>query len=598
MLAMPEIGLIRSILRVLDNPMTDTALAALLLSPVCGFTPGELGQLKTYGKRRRLYLQLCTVAGSRQLPETLRPLQSRCEMVCTLLGELRDAAERLPLEDCIREVYQLTDLLSLQSLYEDAPQRRERLNTFAQLAQGYRENAELSSQSCLSGWLRYLDHLEESGRELEYKPADGGNGCVRIKTIHRSKGLEYPFVLLAHMEQSFSHKPGLSRFQADENGLIGLQILDGETLQKSRTVAMEYLLADVYRRQRSEEMRLLYVALTRARQQLLLVTDGLQPKKSITSASRLGELLRQYPAVGKLLAPYAKNMQDWLVYFLFSTGEAEHLARAIQGTGSTSALADYVVTEVIPASKRETAVIPVTAHADADALARMREQLAFRYTSPQTVIAAKNSVTELSHPDTSVLLKSPAFTIEGKSGKVRRLRGAARGSAVHKLLQYMDFSAGAADPAGECSRLLEEGILTEAEAEAVTPQDLAAFFGSGLYQRIAVSPEVIKEKQFFVRISELRLPEESALAQQYAGTDGILIGKADLLFREGDGWILVDYKTDHAADGGSLLEKYSMQLGLYRLAAELVLGEPVREAYLYSFALDCALPVALDEITY
>jgi ATP-dependent exoDNAse (exonuclease V) beta subunit len=142
-----------------------------------------------------------------------------------------------------------------------------------------------------------------------------------------------------------------------------------------------------------------------------------------------------------------------------------------------------------------------------------------------------------------------------KSGSGSRLQGAQRGTAVHKMLQYMDFSAAAEDPEAELHRLQKTGCLTDAEAEALKPEKLSAFFTSDLYQRIAASERVEKEWQFFVEIGDLALPEDSGLHRNYAGTDGILIGTMDLLFREADGWVLVDYKTDYVRKPEELTEE-------------------------------------------
>jgi ATP-dependent helicase/nuclease subunit A len=166
------------------------------------------------------------------------------------------------------------------------------------------------------------------------------------------------------------------------------------------------------------------------------------------------------------------------------------------------------------------------------------------------------------------------------------------------MLQYMDFGSAAADTEAEIQRLRKEGFLNEAEMEALPAEKIKAFLESSLFGRIAASELILREKQLFVKIGELALPEESMLARRYADTEGVLIGTMDLLFRESDGWVLVDYKTDYAHDGSELLDKYSIQLGLYQKAAELIMGEPVKEAYIYSFTLDKALAVDLLHMDY
>ncbi len=602
LLAYEEIHLINNLLRITDNPMTDAAMAAILLSPVCGFTAEDLALLKVYGKQKRLYLQMQKILMDTDLPGLPVALRSKCQAFMELLTAMRQAAEQTALEDCIRMIYDMTDLLSLQGLYGDAERRREHLDAYRQAAQSYRENADLTSQSSLSGWLRYLDRLIAAGNDLDSMNAPEDSSSVMIKTIHKSKGLEYPFVFLAHLEHRFNTIADSSEpIQASENGLLGLHLFDRENFLKMNTVTYRYLLTGRHRRQKSEEMRLLYVALTRAKQQLFLVMQE-EGIKIASAFSNIGALLEDAPALAPLLAQRAVSMQDWLYLFLYSTGEAAHYRKAAEeGISNRSALLDYCVWKK-PATEPHPDPEPAEPHAvpDAELLSKMEQQLAFTYTSPCVGLVSKYSVTMLAHPEenTERRIKEPRFLKENSAGNAKKLKGSARGTAVHKIMQCLDFRSAENNLAAELDRLLRDGFITDAERDTVKPEELAAFFGSALYKRIAASDEVCREKQLFVRIGELHLPEGSALATQYRDTDGILIGTMDLLFHEKDGWVLVDYKTDHSNSEDYFLERYDLQLGLYQKAAELLLGEKVKEAYLYSFTLGKALAVDLDTIFY
>ncbi len=600
LLGLPEIHLIWNLLRTIDNPMTDAAMAAVLTSPVYGFTAEDLALLKLHGKCRRLYLQMRTVAKKQEAE--LSSLRMRCTAFLEQLHELRRIAEQMPLEDCIQAVYDATDLLSLQGLYEDGAQRREHLEVFRQEAQHYRENADLSAQGCLSGWLHYLGRLTAAQKDIEIKPSATDSNCVSVKTIHKSKGLEYPFVFVAHLDQRFNtSSDAKSAIQASEDGLLGLYLYDRERYQKAQSITFQYLLGSARKRQKSEELRLLYVALTRAEQQLFLVMDKVQKGavKSGTAACNLGELLQMSPQTAQLLAPGAACMQDWLLYYLHSSGEAVHFERAAdEGISNTSELVEYRVwTKNAAVIQDEPEPMTIQAEPDESILEQMHRQLAFTYMSPQTTLASKYSVTQLAHPEEiPETAKKPRLMLEAQEAK--SLSGADKGSAVHKMMQLMDMKRAAADPAAEVTYLWERGILSEAEASSIEPEKLQTFFSSALYQRIAAAREVQRERNLFVRIGELHLPEQSVLMTQYAGTDGVLIGTMDLLFREDDGWVLVDYKTDYVRRGEELLNEYSLQLGLYQKAAELLLDASVKQAFIYSFTLGEAFEVKLDEIMY
>lgn len=615
----PEIRMISNILRLIDNPLTDVPAASVMLSPAYGFTTQDLLDLKTVSKRSRIYLQMqklmqdCADAET-EVPAHLEVLCRKCAEFTEQLSRMRDAADAMPLESLIMRIYDETDLLSLQSLYEDAQLRRANLQAYVRLAQDYRKYAEQTAQCGIGAWLRHLDSISGSSLELTAVPKNTED-CVSIKTIHKSKGLEYPFVFLARMNHRFSNKPSKALFLTDESGMIGLHPIDREQFSKSHTSAFRCLLADTYRRQRSEEMRLFYVALTRAQQQLFLAMDRTEcmrfcygtVKQSGKGEKKpmMSQLLQSCPEAVPEYAAEATSMLDWVMQYLLSGSEAHHLLHALEHEENcSSGHVDYVVCNASAAKPEEAEpdMLPAASVHEIDQalLQTMQQQLAFRYESQQSELISKYSVTALSHPESEFegRLAKPSFLYKPQTGKKRALSGAKRGTAVHKMLQYMDFSRAAEDPQQELIRLEEEGFLTELETETLTPEKLTAFFASGLYRRIAASEQIDKEKQFFVKISELALPERSALRRMYAGTDGVLIGTMDLLFREDDGWVLVDYKTDHVRTAQELTDAYSLQLALYQKAAERVLGARVKQAFIYSFTLDCAIEVALDKVEF
>ena len=590
LLDLPEIHLIRSLLRVADNPMTDTALAAVMLSAVGGFTAEELAELKLYANENRLFKQMQTLKNSEALPAEAEMLRKKVSDCLELIASLQETAVRLPLEDAIWEIYALTDLFAIQSVYEDAPMRRSHLDAFARMAGDYSRFADLTAQSCLSGWLRYLDRLEAGGRKLEIKPGAGVQGSVRIKTIHRSKGLEFPFVFAAKLGTPFSKKPSQAAFQAATDGMLGLRLLDRETCIRSATPSYWYLLDDVYRRQTSEELRLLYVALTRAEQQLFLVTDHPEGAKSnATAAGKLGTLLELDPKLTELLAPCAGCMQDWILYFLLSGKDREHMQLLMQGEESRGAYADYRIWHYHPFEQPQ---LPAPqAEPDAQQIAVMRKQLSFTYRTEQSALVSKNTVTQLAHPETGVmeLMHKPQFTLENGTGST--LLGTARGTAVHKIMQLIDFSLAERDPQAALDALLAEHAVSEAEYQSITAAHLEAFFHSELYRRIAEAKSVERERKIFVELGKLELPEHPEIIAPYRGTDSILIGTMDLMFREPDGWVILDYKTDYATAGEKLVREYTLQLRLYRAAAEQIFGERVKALYLWSFSLDSALEI-------
>ncbi len=602
----PEIRLAYNYLRIIDNPLTDISMANVLFSEIYGFTAQDLTELKIVTKRRRIYLQIHAYLADEVHEQQL--LYGKCHAFMSQFEKIRSMAESMSLEHFIQYLYDETDLLSLQSLYEDDQLRRCNLQTFRQLSADYREHAELNAQGSIADWLRYLDSVAEKGLEVGGLPQAAEN-CVAIKTIHKSKGLEYPFIILAHPEITFSNQPAKSLFHTNEKGLLGLRVIDRENFSKSTTAVYQYLLAEIFRRQRSEEMRLFYVALTRAQQQLILVADRSECRKYCLGAwdtkskaeeiLMMARLLEHCPSAVPSLSAEADSMLEWILMYLLSEDTASILSAIDDGKNCTSSYAEYIVCNAAqPEAEPEAELIRNTSSVDEAMLEKMQQQLAFHYDSKQKDLVSKYSVTMLAHPEQefSLRLSEPSFLHESRTAD--SLRGAQKGTAVHKMLQYMDFASAANDPQAEIERLLNAGYLTELESQTLTKNKLFAFFESELYHRIAASDNVQKEKQVFVQIGELDLPKDSPLHQKYVNTDGILIGTMDLLFKEDDGWVLVDYKTDAKKTAEQLEEHYRLQLGLYRKAAERILGEPVKEAYIYSFTLDTVIAVDLRNVQF
>ena len=594
LLELPEIRLVHCILRIADNPMTDTAMAAVMLSAVGGFTAEELAKLKLFGggQHRRLYRQMTALADEKQPAQELETLQIKVQKFLSLLRDMQEALLRYPLEEAIWEIYGQTDLLALQSIYDDAEQRRSRLDIFAQLAGDYSRFADLTAQSCLSGGLRYLDRLQDSEKKLECKSGAVVQGCVQLLTIHGSKGLEFPFVFCANLDNRFKKNESKASILLSEDGMTGLKIYDRNTCLQYRTNAFPYLVNQQQNRQTSEELRLLYVALTRAKQQLFLVLHNPESTNAY-SAGKLACLLHEMPEMAVTFARYATSMQDWILHFLLSGKDRQHMADLLEGKESSGLYAEYRQWHYNPVEPAEPMVH--TSVPDAAQMAAIRRNLSFTYVTPQSELISKNSVTQLAHPEDGVLdqLHDPQFSLESQNGTVPVLKGTARGTAVHKLMQLMDFSLGAQDPKKALDALLAAGAVTESECACITPEHLEAFFASPLYRRIAAADRVERERKIFVELGTLKLPSHPELVELYRGTDSTMIGTMDLIFHEPDGWVILDYKTDYEkADGEEELKrKYALQMQLYRSAAELIFAEPVKALYLYSFSLDKAIEI-------
>ena len=617
-LAAPEIRLLLDMLRAVDDPLLDAPLAAMMLSPMFGFSLDDLAALRIADRKRRLFPamehlrrlwirehepeKVTKKAKSAEKPEDQPEekfpadfdpaLLQRVFGLLDFLGEMRLFAATETPEQLIRRLMAQTDFLGLTRLAADAAipgsgaQKKANLRALAQHAKHCEENR----GGGLSGFLRYLDALTVRGADLPGGSVPNGtDNAVSIKTIHKSKGLEAPFVILANSDHRFSREDDKKTCQFHAETGIGFKLNDPAVFASGSSLPAQTVISRARREAVSEELRLLYVALTRPREYLIL---PLCFSKSYSAKAGDFAAEQQYQhGQTDLLTQRAGSMRDWLIMALIRNPACEALRKAMElscETDGAQPFLDVVFPPVTMPEKQEAAEKQAAAPNPA-LVRRLTEQCSMRYDSPLAALTAKYGVSELAKAeDFSAPLRRPLFVREASG-----LSGAERGTAVHTFLQYADFAAAAEDLPAEVEALRKIGRLTQKQAGAIigSRKKVETFFSSDLCRRIRAAKHVDRERKFTVRLSDLPLNGELAgIGAQYADTDGMLIGIMDLVFEEQNGdIILVDYKTDSVPDGEALLERYTEQLRLYAAALFLLTGRPVREWYLYSIHLQRAI---------
>ncbi|MBE6847478.1 MAG: hypothetical protein E7503_05025 [Ruminococcus sp.] len=582
----PEITLLLELLRSVDNPLLDVPMAAAMLSPMMGFTTDDLILIRLADRKGSLF------GGLRKITETPQSYDAdfvkRCSDYLAFLESMRLYSAVETPEQLIRRLYHHTDFLGMMQLAGDGAKKKANLRALL----GYARQFESNRGGGLSAFLRYLDAILQRKSDLDGGGVLAGTGdVVSIKTIHKSKGLEAPFVILAHSETSFTNRNDLAppyRYHSDLG--FGFRLRDPQQYTIGQTLPYEVIAAQNHQESLSEEMRLLYVALTRAREHLILpICYG---KSVMERAASYAVMQETFGGQSNMLTGFANSMRDWLLMALIRHPSCDALRKALgiacSADTSMQPLGIGIIDgeAVLADTKQEEEAQAIGCNAEL--LEKMQVHCAWRYTSATAGLTAKYGVSELvKKEDFSMPLRRPAFT-----RNVHGLTGAERGTALHTFMEYADFSKAAADMQGEIAALEQRGKLTAQQAKAVAASDLHEFFNSPLYARIAASPQVLREQKFTVRIADLQLGESmQEIAAQYAGTPGLLIGIMDLVFAEGEGYVLVDYKTDRNVTAQILQERYSEQLRLYAAALELLTGKPVTECCLYSLSLGCAVPI-------
>lgn len=589
-LGTPEMLLLLDILRMIDNPLPEVPVAAAMLSPLFGFTVDELLAVRLYRKNKKLYQAMVQMQEDERGGKSLPP-EIPAEKVHTLLDFIKQmqlcAAMDTP-EQLIRRIYRQTDFLGLMQMSAGGAQKKANLRALTAYAHSFEENR----GGGLSAFLRWIGAVLERRNDLEAGSVPAGTeNVVQIKTIHKSKGLEAPFVILADSSSAFSNQDASSVFQFHPAMGIGFQLHDPQTLSKGRTLPWAAVYAQNRREMLSEELRLLYVALTRAREYLILpiaYTDS-HRKNVFLVHTNVQKQLGQSDALTRSAGCFA----DWLIMALARNPACEMLRRELElGCGSDPAqpFLPAAVWSESPEQLSDGEMPQETVAADPVLTAQLASQCAWHYDSRLAGLTAKYGVSELAkHEDVRDTLRRPHFITDAHG-----LTGTERGTAVHLFMQYADFAAAAQDLPAEIERCRTVGRLTKRQAEAVTKSKIGSFFTSELYSRIANALQVRREEKFMVRLDDLHLSGSlKQLGETYAGTDGMVTGIMDLVFEEADGIVLVDYKTDTGKNAEGLLEEYTEQVRLYAEALSLLMDKPVTGCYLYSVPMQKTVPVSL-----
>lgn len=578
-----EISFILSLLRVLDNPVQDIPLAAVMLSPLFGFSAGELADIRASAKERLeagetepLYRSVAVSAdeGSKKAAAFLKKIESLRRLSLTLsAGEL------------VRRVCEETGFDAIVGAMPDGERRRLNVGLLCDYAEKYEAAGNLG----LSGFIRFIDKVARTSGDLATaaRPSENAD-IVRIMTVHQSKGLEFPICILADMQHAFNERDNTESVLISSSAGLGMKRRTEDGISVYDTASRRAAVITSERMGRSEEMRVLYVALTRAKENLVMVTSVPNPEKGLAKvAVECG--------IGARANPFAvlrmNNFSDLVLTALMRHPAADEL-RKLSGVDVPIFLPEkdrfklkVVVSDsesfmTESANEQKIAAKPVF-------FDEVCERL--DYSDPRSVLSsvpAKRAASDGSERGINreyFASSRPAFMSSGG------LTPAQRGTATHKFMQFSDYAAARADIESELARLVDGGFLSEDEGKAVNVSAAKRFFMSSLAERIFASDNVMREKKFAALFpAKFFYPE---LTGEAAEEKIVVQGIADCVFVEDGKLVIVDYKTDTGVDAEALLDRYSTQLGIYREALSQALGMPVKETLLYSFFMNSTVKV-------
>lgn len=564
----PHVRPFAALLRVIDNPAQDVELAAALLSPMFPFTPDDLVELRRAVPRGSLY------------GAVLHSGQERFAAFVEQLSRLRQLARTLPVDALIEELFARTGYLAAVGAMPDGPRCREELLAFAAWASG-------AGRAGLPALVRAMNAARQGGGV----PLNGGGqarpGHVSIMTVHRSKGLEFPVVFVAGTNHKFNNSDTIRPVLSHRRLGVGVMLRSGNQARRYKTLPYAALAQAIRTETLSEEMRVLYVALTRAQDALIITV----PLKKAGTDLRAPALFARADTREPALLRTVQSWSGWLLTAAMRHPASGALWQAADMLpGYAAADVPLTVRLVTPPAETEAPAAPPPAPPDAALQETLQKGFAWR--PPRAVlrdVPAKVTVSALTHAARPEQPRRPAFM--QKSG----LTGAERGTAIHAFLQSVPFDAPAAlDLQAEVRRQTSLRLLDPVLAEKLDLNAVRPFFEGPVWRRIRTAKRILREEPFITALPAGEVmpdlpPEEAALTARV-----LVQGIADLVLVF-DGYAeILDYKTDRSDDPSYYIEEYAAQLRLYRHAFALRLGVPVTKLTIYSFTLGRELDVPLE----
>ena len=600
-----EILVIINLLRVIDSPFNDVAMLSVMLSQVMGFTADEVTTVrllcddKESGVRKKLYQTMNAISkGDDETHERETVsikvddpvLEEKCKKAISLIKSLRYYAASMPLEALIGKIYDLTDLYTSAAAFENSSQMRANLRMLIEYAAAYDSSG---SSGGLTGFLRYYEKIAQAGKDFKQAALSAAGEGVIIQTMHGSKGLEYPFIVLCDMEYKFKGKSDLPDFLIDRDIGAALRYHNVYDLSNGSNLSYDAMSLMLSKKELSEEMRLLYVALTRAQERICImlpVNVGAR-KNAFKTFSELLTAVETLGGVDAGLVSSCHSYAEWIVTALSTHKDFAPFIHFIEDNTEC----EFDIKPVYCCSSLDVRPADTEVRGDSlpDYIPRpadkvLTETLVKGFSSQDKMAEgaiSKLTVTEIVRAEQEQLYgdKDPEYypRLPRLDDEIGKLTHAERGTYTHLFMELSDYQRAQQSVKDELARLTSLGMFSKKEAQGVYVSALEMFFASPFYQRMSASKNIMRERSFLTTISELGL---GAGFEQYEGTDACVQGIADCIFEEVDGYVIVDYKTDRF-ENEDAMDKYKTQLRIYKAAFDLILDKPVKSCYIYSFWL-------------
>ncbi|HFL2412156.1 TPA: helicase-exonuclease AddAB subunit AddA [Clostridioides difficile] len=624
-----EIKTILSLLQIIDNPMQDIPLISVLKSPIFGFTPEDLIDIRVQSKDKIFYEVLKSTAEYDGFTDSQNENESefipseecinKSKDFLIKLKEFKEKSMYMSTDEFIWYLYTRTGYYAYVGALPGGSQRQANLKVLFERAKQFEE----TSLKGIFNFVNFIEKLKKSSSDMGSAKTLGENAnVVRIMSIHKSKGLEFPVVICSAMGKNFNTQDFKKSILYHHNLGYGPQFVDYERRISFPSIAKEALKSKINIENLSEEMRVLYVAFTRAKEKLIITGSTRNIQDSI---KRWSNGIESLDTISQYEILKGKNFLDWIMPCVLRHRDLSNLLEEVgldavfnvehnsKWYGKLWNKSDILVEKKSDEEKESIEEILEKIdvdNPDSDYYSEIEEKLNYIYPYEfSTRKPATISVTEIKKIQNNyeeelintifeqkVILKKPLF-IQNEEER-EKISGTERGTIVHLVMEVLDLKnvSSVNDIKSQIRGFVSKGIITEKQASIVNPYKIYKFFASNIGKRMLNAEIINREKSIYAQVNMKDIYIYEKLINNddkklYDNESVMLRGIVDAYFEEDNQIVLVDYKTDFVNEENinQIIEKYKKQLDLYADIIETLTGKSVKEKCIYLFGVDEAV---------
>ena len=601
-----EIQTIMNLLKIIDNPLQEIPLVATMRSTIGGFTDNELVEIRLSDKYDNFYNTL--LKSKKDVSEQLR---NKINKFLEQIEMWRKEQEYLSLDELIWKIYNDTGYFNYVGLMRNGELRQANLKMLFERA----KQCESISFKGLFNFINYIEKIKTSSKDMDSAKIIGENDdVIRIMSIHKSKGLEFPVVFLSGTGKQFNMQDLNNKILLHPEIGIGVKYIDYDMQIEYDTLSKQAMRNQIMLETLSEEMRVLYVALTRAKEKLIITGYSTTDKQN-----GLHDICDKYSELNSILLKKCKTYLDWMeLVYMYNQDEMKELSNI--NVYTKKEVLKMCKTEEVEKENTEKQILDKISKVkiDDEEKKKISKILEYKYKyQDSTTIPTKTSVTEIKEMKKSALgekskkeaentkMKQCVFREENESEKENivskvefpkpkflqsdektEISNAEKGTLIHLCMQKLDINKKEytiQDVKELVDKLVAKKTITEQEANAINIKKIYQFTKSNIWQEMTEAQVVEREKPFYINISAQEIYEKDL-------EEKVLVqGVIDLYYISSNGeLVLVDFKTDYVEDRNEqiLVDKYNIQLELYKRALEDALQRKVDKVYIYSTYLE------------